>query len=137
MFTCDKCGMKINAKNDAWVEWYTEADTGLNTGFRIVHHNTGKCQYPISFDTSDGPLENFSGQDGLVRLLEQFSNRLKNPRELIDLILRIHIQNVELARNFWDRAREDGVIYEENEYYLSSANYTQETLHHIIARYST
>jgi hypothetical protein len=135
---CDNCGLIIERAEEGWLEWYEDTESNQSAGFRIVHHDT-LCQYDSSKldgknkSVSDGHLQNFTGYDGFSILLGMFDYaNLADNHELTEIIRRIHLPNYEEARLYWDRAKEDGVIFGERE---SVPDYFQDTLRGIINRY--
>ena len=116
-FICDECGSLIVKSEDGWLEWFDDYETAVK-GFRIVHHssvspkgeNGGDCYYPRKAKVSDGHLTHYMGIDGLAFLLSKFDRDLEDPKELAEIIRRLHIPHYEEARLFFDRAYKDGLI---------------------------
>jgi len=116
---CDSCGGVIEKPRDGWLEWYTEKDKSLDTGFRIVHHRES-CMYN---DTTleqqnrsplDLGLPHALGSHGLGYLLfklelsEKGVYKLADIKELIEIIRRLHLPYYEEARLYWKNALRDG-----------------------------
>lgn len=116
---CDSCGGVIEKPRDGWLEWYTEKDKSLDTGFRIVHHRES-CMYN---DTTleqqnrsplDLGLPHALGSHGLGYLLfklelsEKGVYKLADIKELIEIIRRLHLPYYEEARLYWKDALRDG-----------------------------
>jgi len=134
-FICDDCGSVIEKPEDGWLEWFDDYETPME-GFRIVHSygtspkrdKGGNCYYTQSTKVSDNHLTHFMGSDGLAFLLAKFDRNLANPRELAEIIRRLHIPHYEEARLFMDRAHKDGL--------LDSRDNDQKTLLMIIQEYA-
>ena len=133
-FICDECGGLIKKVEDGWLEWIHERRGPIH-GFRIVHivqasprvNKEGNCYYPDRFNASDNHLNFFAGPDGLSILLSFFQQKLTDPKELIDVIRRIHLPYYEEARPYLGKALDDG--------FLSSTEYVQEELKIVIKEY--
>src|SRR5471030_506066 len=115
-WTCDYCGEEIASIKDGWVERLRAVNpdgSKRERGFRLVHHKTARdrsgsigCQYiernEWLIDGSflvDGPLGNFLGADGLMRLLSLVNKREHPLEDILELIKRLHIPGYEHARN--------------------------------------
>jgi hypothetical protein len=135
-FVCDECGQIIKNINDGWFEWIDLKGDDIH-GFRIVHFSgasprfkQGKnCYYPEHLGISDNHLKYFTGEDGLGYLLSLFERRLRDPKEVIEMIRRLHIPHYEEARFFFKRAIDEG--------FIACFDDTQDTLKKIISKYST
>jgi hypothetical protein len=134
-FICDECGDLIKKVDDGWLEWIDDSKTPIH-GFRIVHiqgasprsKSGGDCYYPRSFSASDMHLKYFTGPDGLSLLLSFFlKENLANPKELVDIIRRLHVPYYEEARPFLEKALDDG--------FISSPEYIQKELKSVIKEY--
>ena len=116
-FICDECGELIEKLEDGWLEWIDDYKNPIH-GFRIVHasgtsprRKSGKnCYYPESIGLCDGHLSHFSTIDGLAILLSFFEKNLGTPKELAEIIRRLHIPHYEEARRYLERASSDGFI---------------------------
>jgi hypothetical protein len=116
-FICDECGELIEKPEDGWLEWIDDCKNPIH-GFRIVHadgasprRNSGKnCYYPESSDISDMHLASFSKIDGLAILLSFFERNLGTPKQLAEIIRRLHIPHYEEARRYLERATSDCFI---------------------------
>jgi hypothetical protein len=136
---CDHCHDLIEKADDGWLEWYQDEATKKLAGFRIVHHSE-KCQYDDSRpewrhrSLSDNHLQYFTGYDGLAQLLVLFDyEKFEDPYQLTDVIRRIHLPYYEEARQYWERAKEDGLLYGER---YTDRDYFQDKLIAIIERYT-
>jgi hypothetical protein len=97
-FICDSCGYVIQKIDDGWFEWFENEKKGLY-GFRIVHASMtspqykikGDCFYPEQSGLSDNHLRYFRGTDGLAWLLSYFMRNLADPKEIAEIIRRVHI----------------------------------------------
>lgn len=134
-FICDECGSIIEKPEDGWLEWFDDYETPVE-GFRIVHHSSvsprrdkgGDCYYPRNPKVSDGHLTQYMGIDGLAFLLAKFDRNLADPKELAEIIRRLHIPHYEEARLLIDRAHKDGL--------LDSPDHDQNNLLMIIKEYA-
>lgn len=135
---CDSCGLVIEEPEDGWLEWYRELDTEKETGFRIVHHKkicmyNAQQQYNERKSVMDMHLDNYVGSDGLVKLLTILEyHSLKDKRDVVEIIRRLHVPHYEEARQYWLQAKADGYFDGANEVFP----YIQSTLLDIISRYS-
>lgn len=125
-WTCDTCGQQILTVGDGWVEWLTrkESDKFVGRGFRLVHHTGAssqkegrRCQYDGNAEyrndgsiINDLPLEQFTGPDGLMRLLSFIAEKELPTEEVLEMIKRIHIPGYEHARHHFKRAISDGAF---------------------------
>lgn len=132
-WVCDSCGEVIEKPEDGWFEWYTERDTSLDTGFRIVHHR-GSCMYNDQWleqqnrSPSDFDLSMVVGHNGLALLLNLMEHKkFRDTKEFIEVFRRLHLPYYEEARHYWDRARSDG--------FLDGNEYQQNSLLDIIKEY--
>jgi hypothetical protein len=110
---CDDCSELIEDVKDGWFEWYHHHDSGIEEGFRIVHHNK-KCMYNDRAlfregkSNSDMHLDDFVGETGLLSLMTILErNTLKDREELFEMIRRLHVSYYEEARQYWHLADED------------------------------
>lgn len=134
-FICDECGKIIEKIEDGWLEWIDNTGNDIY-GFRIVHVygaspriESGKtCYYPEYLGICDNHLEYFIGVDGLAYLLSFFYRNLRDPKEVAEIIRRLHIPYYEEARQFFKKAIDDG--------FMDSRDYTQNDLERIIIEYS-
>jgi hypothetical protein len=135
-FICDECGELINKIEDGWFEWIDNAGNPIH-GFRIVHangrsprfKNGGNCYYPESFNISDLHLDSLTRIDGPALLLSFFDRKLDDPKELAEIIRRLHIPHYEEARRYLKRALNEGLI--------DSKENTQVDLKRVIAEYGS
>ena len=116
---CDACGEVIDKPKDGWLEWYTEKNTSLATGFRIVHHKES-CTYndqtleQQNLSPCDLGLADVLGSGGLGNLLfmlelsEIGADKLADVKELLEIIRRLHLSYYEEARLYWNDALRDG-----------------------------
>jgi hypothetical protein len=118
---CDSCGGLIEKPEDGWIEWYTEGDAYIASGYRIVHHDQ-RCMYNehVLFQqgkmVSDNHLDDYVGPNGLVYLTRMLElDNLKDKSELIEMIRRLHVPYYEEARQYWAQAEEDGFFDGSNE----------------------
>jgi hypothetical protein len=133
-FICDECGEVIKKVEDGWLEWIHERRGPIH-GFRIVHivrasprfKKGGSCYYPDRLNASDNHLIYFAGPDGLSVLLSFLEKKLSDPRELADIIRRLHVPHYEEARPYLEQARDAGII--------RSIEYSQEELKAVIKEY--
>jgi len=118
-WVCDSCGKVIDKPEDGWFEWYTEKNTCLDTGFRIVHQRES-CMY------NDRTLEQQNrspchlglagalGSSGLGYFLFKLElsgkgvHKLADIKEVAEIIRRLHLPYYEEARLYWDDALRDG-----------------------------
>lgn len=117
---CETCGETIKQEGDGWLEWKIDSRNGAKHSFRLVHDmaaapNGRSCQYNFkSFPEGEGlgdlQLEQFTGDDGLMTLLEFLSDNPQSADEIIEMIKRIHIPGYESARRHFKAAIRDGVF---------------------------
>lgn len=119
-WVCDTCGEIINDVKEGWLEWFTDKD-GKKSGFRIVHYLRG-CQYndQVLFHEGkilgDMPLKDFIGPNGLSYLLVMLDMyELRDRKEVIEIIRRLHVDYYEEARQYWDLAEQDYFFADANE----------------------
>jgi hypothetical protein len=135
-FICDECGGLIEKLEDGWLEWLSPPNKPVH-GFRIVHSaeksprskSGWHCYYPDGPGASDNHLNNFAGPDGLALLLSFLEMDLGYPKELADITRRIHVPHYEEARQYLEKALDDG--------FLSSRDYSQADLKRVIEQYGT
>lgn len=116
-FICDECGEVIEKIEDGWLEWIDVLNKPIY-GFRIVHvsgrsprfMNGGNCYYPEGCEVSDMHLNEFIGFDGLAYLLSFFDRNLRDPKEVVEIVRRLHISHYEEARQYFKKAINDGFI---------------------------
>lgn len=133
-FICDECGELIEKLQDGWLEWIDDCKNPIH-GFRIVHvsgasprRNSGKnCYYPESSNISDMHLDFFSQIDGLAVLLSFFERNLGTPKELAEIIRRLHIPHYEQARRYLKRAISNG--------FIDNIDCSQDDLKRVIEKY--
>ena len=111
---CDSCGEAIEKPENGWFEWYTERDTSLDSGFRIVHHR-GSCMYndqrleQQNRSPSDFALSMVLGHNGLALLLNLMERKkFADMKEFIEVFRRLHLPYYEEARLYWNDALRDG-----------------------------
>jgi len=145
-FICDTCNETITNVNEGWIEWERTSEKGgdIVGNFRICHH-TPKCQtLRKSINLQDLPLREVSGEKVhafLYKFLdvgpyhqEKFEKHsIKDLREYVELMRRLTIPYYEEARQFWNKAMEDGYFGDSNEVYI----YIPENLKNMIKNYST
>ncbi len=116
---CDSCGGVIEKPTDGWLEWYTEKDKSLDSGFRIVHHrescmyndmtlnqqNRSPCDLSLSLVLGSGGLGYFLFE---LELSEKGVHKFASIKELIEIIRRLHLPYYEEARLYWNDALRDG-----------------------------
>jgi hypothetical protein len=137
---CDECREVIDDADRGHMEWMVdEGDRAW--GFRIVHHGrrspragdavspargTDCHRYRQHASRYDLDLSQFIGTDGLVEMLAfldpgpdhvpRFTGpRVRDVRELVEIVRRLHVPYYEEARLYWDRARRDGFFDGMNE----------------------
>lgn len=82
----------------------------------------------------DGHIHWYLGPDGLVSLLSFFDYKdLKDPKEFIEIIRRLHVEYYEEARQYWPVAEEDYFFADANEVWP----YLRKTSLRIIRDYSS
>jgi len=135
---CDTCKQIIENVDEGWLEWYDDVNTFEVGGYRIVHYDP-KCQYDVdkldyrNKSVADVPLKDAFGSDGLVMLLSHYEHmKVADPKEITDIIRRLHVPYYEEARMYWGRATEDNFFEGFNEFKA----YRQDTLETIIRTYS-
>ena len=116
---CDSCGSVIETPEEGWFEWYSEMNSNICTGFRIVHHDI-KCQYNEQslyaqrLILHDLNLTDILGDDGLGYLTDFINDsidgarKLKSISEITEIIKRVSIPYWEEARQYWKQARDIG-----------------------------
>jgi len=140
---CDKCGQVIVKPEDGWLEWLAAPHTHRRRGFKIVHHTSaspraekhGDC-YPYSNhpDRQNYHLEPFLGADGLARLsVWVYSPGVKDLKEWVEMIRRLHVPHYEEARRCWKAAQSDGYF----EGLVEEDRYSQDVLQGIIQQYGS
>lgn len=108
-WVCDSCGEVIDKPEDGWFEWYTEKNTSVDTGFRIVHRTEScMCNDRTLKQQNRSPcdlgLPMVLGSGGLgylvfkLELSEKGVYRLANTKELVEMIRRLHLPYYEEAR---------------------------------------
>ena len=121
---CDSCGGVIEKPEDGWFEWCTKESTGgkdIYADYRIVHHDIS-CMYNVAnlskknIMVADHSLETVIGSDGLAYLLFEIELsekgiagfKIRELKEFVGILRRLHIPYWEEARLHWDRAFKDG-----------------------------
>lgn len=150
-FICDFCGEIIRTPAEGWLEWLVDPVSQKSYGFRIVHHATssprklGGCyQYSHREDVRDLQLNDFTGREGLARLLsfldegpyhspEYHGPEVRDLREFTEILRRLEIPYYEEARIWWDKAMGDGYFGDAN----PATMYHPETLKGLVNRYAT
>ena len=131
---CDICNEKINCEANGYVEWRSIGKNTNKKEIKIVH-DSADCQLEGD-GVSSRPLIDFSGNTGLMELLEYVStDEFNNIEENLELIKRIHMPGYEEARPYFARAiREDvpGVADANTKHRY----YSQDVLKQIINTYS-
>jgi hypothetical protein len=133
-FICDRCGELIKNVEDGWLEWLDDGKTPIH-GFKIVHisgaspraKEDGYCYYPESGAVSNNPLSHFTDTNGLTYLISFLDRKLADPRELAEIIRRLHIPHYEEARQYLERALKEG--------FIDPNDFTQHNLERIIKKY--
>ena len=116
---CDSCGGVIEKPEDGCFEWYTEKNTSLDTGFRIVHHRESCMYNDRTLEQQNRSLRDLGlaraiGSGGLGYLLfklelsEKGVYKLADIKELVEIIRRLHLPHYEEARLYWNDALRDG-----------------------------
>ena len=123
---CDTCAEVIESPEHGWLEWRQD-ENGKASDFNIVHHiehsprklGGGDC-YP--FRGLSSHLDRYVGENGLPHLLclldEDIHINLVNEhdsypdvkyiKQWMELVRRLQVQYYEEARQYFDRASEDG-----------------------------
>jgi len=126
---CDNCGETIKTAGDGWVQWL---DVPAKSGgpkvrdLSLVHHfpvsprkksREHGCQFDEQLEfrrdrscLSDLSLDTFCGADGLTYLLSLFADEKIPQRDIITMMMRIHVPGYERARFHFSRAIREGVI---------------------------
>lgn len=126
---CDTCGQKIKNAGEGWLEWIGRYDdlseSIINRDIHIVHHalyspykDTGgdcffnkKVEFKRDKSTPAGShLDTFLGNDGLTQLLEMLGDDFQPRDKLLEIIMRLHVDNYEQAYLFLERAVSEGVV---------------------------
>ena len=138
---CDKCGHVIEKSSDGWLEWLGEPETFKHSAFKIVHHSNpdtrkahgGNCyHYAGHPERQDMHLKQFLGLDGMAELTAWVhSPGVKNLEEWAEIFRRLHVPHYEEARQYWQKAENDGAFAETDPSYV----YTQDMLKHVIEEY--
>lgn len=130
-FICDSCKTTILNIEDGWIEWECyiddKTDKIVSKNFRICHHNT-KCQKLINHAScADLPLSHFTGDYAIVQTISMLDNgiyhdptyaagsEIENLREFAELQRRLLLPYYEEARQYWDKAINQGYFGEINE----------------------
>lgn len=149
-FYCDRCGRLIEQAEAGWVEFLSEPNGigRLYYGFRIVHHS-GKCgsekgclRHFHRHGAGSIELDQFTGKNGINELLDFLDegdvlepsfrgSSVKDMREFVELARRLTVPYYEQARQYWQRALEDG-WFDSN----IDGIYGEATLKALIADYS-
>jgi len=137
---CDECHQRIDDPDRGHMEWIVD-QRDRAAGFRIVHQGRSwpgpvrgepsasvlDCRrYTQHFGRHDLDLTQFLGTDGLVEMLAlldpgphhqpDFNGpHVRNVREFVEVVRRLHVPYYEEARLYWDRARRDGFFEDMNE----------------------
>lgn len=148
---CDTCGEIIELPEHGWLEW--RQDENLKAfDFRIVHHKLYSPRRPgddcYRSDNSHNHLDDYVGEDGLPHLLCLLYGgihidpdlgrhscpdvNVKDIREWMELIRRLQVTYYEEARQYFDRASEDGHFEG-----VCGNIFRPEELKYIIEEYST
>lgn len=142
---CDKCG-EIVTEEEGYIEWFSESAAKGRpqaSEFKIVH-NKSQCKIHSDKLQNTLPITSFLGPDGLVRLFsfldigpivdkENSGSKIKNMREFVELMRRLHIPHYEEARFNLENAFNDGSLGTPSEIYI----YSQEALKYIITDYES
>jgi hypothetical protein len=116
---CDSCGEIIKKPENGWFEWYINDNTNIEEGFRIVHHQKA-CMYAAKSLrkqnklVADLNLTDVIGPNGLadslfrIELSEKGVYKIKDLREFVEILRRLHVPYWEEARRYWDKAHKDG-----------------------------
>lgn len=125
---CDSCGKIIKKPKDGWYEWYSEwysdSETTLHTGFRIVHHHPDcmyddKALHQQNRSEHSLPLSYVVGSAGrsagfgyflfsIVLTEKKEVYKLADIEEYIEIIRRLYLPYWEEARLYWDNALKYG-----------------------------
>lgn len=129
-FICDVCGSVIEKVEDGYLEWLGGYNEPVY-GFKIVHDDgasprrqLGKnCYYPNNLSVSSQPLGFVAGIDGMSYLLTYFEfedlGGVRDPKELVEIIRRLHVPHFEEGRFYIEQAIKDG-LWEDNREYMPS-----------------
>ncbi len=157
-FICDTCDEIIESPEDGWIEWIAEYNSDTKKleihSFNIVHHHS---KSPLANLENEGCYQHFAKHGRKNRHLHQFidenyimANLLKmldigpfhNPkyegpniidmRQYVETVRRLTISHYEEAKQYWDRAIEDGYFNDKNETFI----YGVENLKGMIEKYS-
>lgn len=134
---CDTCGEIIEKPEDGYLQWRRNSDFKIED-FVIVHH---KVASPLNHDkdgcykrhyNSDNSLVEFLGDRGLVNLhsladpgpyhMPEFDMFVNDVRKWLEIYKRLHLPYYEEARQYWDRAINDGYFGDSNEIYIYLPN---------------
>jgi hypothetical protein len=148
---CDVCEELIERPEQGMLQWYHDKDAAgksVERGFRIVHNAgfsprrpTGDCYYVFEeHHFADEHLTGVLGTRGLLNLLSFIDvGPLLNPsyrgpqaadlRELTEIIRRLHVPYYEEARQYWDRAREDGFFADASELWPYLPDTSRDVIH--------
>ncbi len=148
---CDTCGQPIENAGQGFLEWLERYDkqskATINRGIHIVHHaihspnkESGRNCYFERFaefrkdgsTLSGGHLDTFLGDDGLTQLLAMLGDGFQLRDELLEVIMRLHIENYERARPHLKRAVSEGGI-EPN---MRAGFHWQQDLRSVVSDYS-
>lgn len=135
-WVCDSCGELVDIK-DGWFEWVTDQNTGLASGFRIVH-NSRNCFYDSmqlhhqGKSNHDMHIDSYLGASGLVKLLAIAERgNIEDISEWTEIVRRLHIPYYEEAKIHWGSAERDGYFDGANEYW----SYLPDVCKRLIERY--
>jgi hypothetical protein len=144
---CDTCHEIIKQPEHGYVEYKMDRDSLLYHGFRIVHHaphspyrkDGANCYYSNNERGGDMALTDCLGAHGLVLLTswidpgKEFTRKFEKPgvkdlREWVVLMRRLHVPYYEEARFFFGQAHSDGNMGNSNQVYFYSPEGLQEML---------
>ncbi len=142
---CDSCGEVVVADQtgSGYLQW-AEMPSDLAGGFRIVHNKAGCLkQEDLPALTADIELEHWTGADGLVALMAfvdhgryHGKNESSPPKVMLDqwaeIVRRLHVPYYEEARQYWEKAEEDGLFEDLNDEQIFYSSFLQE----IIGKYA-
>lgn len=140
-WVCDRCREVIDSAEDGFMEWITDAEHKAH-GFRIVHNHDRCFHYTDHMARADNHLEEYVGASGLIVMLAfldpgpLLARKYKGPevrdvRDWVEIVRRLHLPYYEEARLYWRRAASDGLFEDANEV----SPYSADALKTIIQQY--
>jgi hypothetical protein len=136
---CDSCGKLIEKPEDGWWEYLHDTETGLISGFRIVHYG-GPCYYneqalrhknKLVGDMHLDQVLKSGGFGHMLHWLELSETRKINERieitDFTEIMRRLYLPYWEEARLYWEQAYKDG--------FHDKCSFDEEMLLSIISEY--